>query len=344
MEVAHTGRRGLRHPIRWVHVSELEDPTPFLKGGELLLTVGLGIGATPGKQRAYVRRLIEAGLAGVGVGTGFAFQKVPKALVDEAAKASFAVFEVPYETPFIAITEAVFTRLVAEQYDLLQRSLEAEHTLTRSVLDGKGIAGVIAALARATGGWAVLIDLHGMPLAAAPSSAREHVERVWGEIRSSKPDGARFSLSLSDRGHHIVVQPVAAMGHVEAFLALGKQEALTPFDRIVSSHALSLSVLELSKERAVTDAERRLKGDVLEQLLAGSMAPADARRTRRSPPRISAGPLPRRSPGMCCFPIRRFIRCGAISRTPCARAQTAGARRSTSAETCSSTSSAIPSR
>src|SRR5205823_8372770 len=140
-------------------------------------------------QRAYVRRLIRANLSGLGVGTGFAFQKVPKALVDEATKASFAVFEVPYETPFIAITEAVFTRLVAEQYDLLQRSLESEHTLTRSVLDGKGIAGIVAALAKATGGWAVLVDLHGADLAASPSSAREHVPRVWTEVRSSKPDG-----------------------------------------------------------------------------------------------------------------------------------------------------------
>jgi purine catabolism regulator len=276
---ALTGRRGLTHAIRWVHVSELEDPTPFLKGGELLLTVGLGIGATPAKQRAYVRRLIQANLSGLGVGTGFAFQKVPKALVDEATKGSFAVFEVPYETPFIAITEAVFTRLVAEQYDLLQRSLESEHTLTRSVLDGKGITGIVTSLAKATSGWAVLVDLHGADLAASSSSAREHVARVWSEIRSSKPDGTRFSLSLSDRGDHVVVQPVAAMGRVDAYLALGKKEALTQFDRIVSSHALSLIALELSKERAVTEAERRLKGDVLEQLLAGSMAPADARRT-----------------------------------------------------------------
>ncbi len=29
-------------PIRWVHASELEDPTPWLKGGELLLTTGMG--------------------------------------------------------------------------------------------------------------------------------------------------------------------------------------------------------------------------------------------------------------------------------------------------------------
>jgi PucR family transcriptional regulator, purine catabolism regulatory protein len=276
---AHTGRRGLGHAIRWVHVSELEDPTPFLKGGELLLTVGLGIGSTAARQRTYVRRLIDAGLAGLGVGTGFAFQRVPRALVDEATKRSFTVFEVPYETPFIAITEAVFTRLVAEQYDLLQRSLEAEHTLTRSVLHGEGIAGIVAALARVTGGWSMLLDLHGAPLAATPSSARSNATRLWSEVRSSKPDGARFSLSLSDHGHHVVVQPVAAMGHVDAYLALGKKDPLTQYDRIVSSHALSLLALELSKERAVTEAERRLKGDVLEQLLGGAMSPAEARRT-----------------------------------------------------------------
>src|ERR1044071_1586760 len=28
-------------PIRWVHISELEDPTPWLSGGELLLTTGI---------------------------------------------------------------------------------------------------------------------------------------------------------------------------------------------------------------------------------------------------------------------------------------------------------------
>ena len=28
-------------PVRWVHISELRDPTPWLSGGELLLTTGL---------------------------------------------------------------------------------------------------------------------------------------------------------------------------------------------------------------------------------------------------------------------------------------------------------------
>ena len=34
------GLAGVERPVRWVHISELEDPTPWLRGGELLLTTG----------------------------------------------------------------------------------------------------------------------------------------------------------------------------------------------------------------------------------------------------------------------------------------------------------------
>src|SRR5712691_13140911 len=189
-----TGTRGTSNDIRWVHVSELEDPTPFLKGGELLLTVGIGVGKTPARQRAYIKRLHQAGLAGLGFGLGFGFRRAPKALVEEARKASFPVFEVPYETPFIAITEAVFSRLVAEQYDLLSRSLEAEHTLTRAVLEGQGPEGVVSSLTSVVGGWAILLDLHGAVISATPATAKSYARRIWGELHSSRPEGIHFSL------------------------------------------------------------------------------------------------------------------------------------------------------
>ncbi|HZA27813.1 MAG TPA: PucR family transcriptional regulator ligand-binding domain-containing protein, partial [Actinomycetota bacterium] len=132
------GRGGRDHPVRWVHVSELEDPTPWLKGGELLLTTGMGLEKTPARQRAYVQRLAQAKLAGLGFGTGFSFAKVPKGVIEAAERLRFPVFEVPYPVPFIAITEAVFSRLAADQYDVLRRSLEAQNGLTRAVLEGEG--------------------------------------------------------------------------------------------------------------------------------------------------------------------------------------------------------------
>jgi purine catabolism regulator len=265
-------------PVRWVHLSELEDPTPWLKGGELLLTTGGGIGTSPAKQRAYVRRLADAGLAGLGFGLGFGFEKTPKALVAAAEEAHFPLFEVPYPVPFIAITEAVFTRLLAEQYEMLQRAVDAEHVLTRAVMDGEGVEGIADSLAKVSGGWALLLDLHGIPLAATSPAARQRAQRVWEELRTSRPEGTGFSLTLVDKGHHVWVQPVGAQGRVEAFLAIGKPESITPVDRIVAGHALSLFAIEMAKSRAVAEAERRLQGDFFDSLASGSLPPQEAAR------------------------------------------------------------------
>jgi purine catabolism regulator len=274
--LAGDGRAG--EPVRWVHASELEDPTPWLKGGELILTTGMGIGEGAAKQRAYVRRLVEAHVAGLGFGLGFGHDTTPKALVTEAVKHDFPVFEVPYPVPFIAITEAVFTRLLTEQYDTLQRAVDAEHVLTRAVLEGKGIDGIAGSLGTVIGGWALLLDLHGMPLASTGKAATLRRAPVWNELRASRPDGAMFSITLVDRGHHVWVQPVGAEGRVEAFLAVGKPEQPTQVDRIVAGHALSLFAIELAKERAVAEAERRLQGDFFDELVGGGIGAADAAR------------------------------------------------------------------
>jgi DNA-binding PucR family transcriptional regulator len=265
------GEANVARPVRWVHASELEDPTPWLKGGELLLTTGATVGETPARQRAYVGRLAKAGLAGMGFGLGFSHDRVPRPVVSAAEQLGFPVFEVPYPVPFIAITEAVFTRLVAEQYDVLQRAVDAEQALTRAAMDGEGVDGIASSLARATGGWALVLDLHGMPIAGTSHAARQRLPRIREELRASRPDGTGFSVSLADRGHHISVQPVGAHGRVEAFLAVGKPEAPTQFDRIVTAHALSLFAMELAKARAVAEAERRLQGDFFDALAAGSL-------------------------------------------------------------------------
>jgi len=71
---------------------------------------------------------------------------------------------------------------------------------------------------------------------------------------------------------------VGAEGRVEAFLAVGKLDQPTQVDRIVAGHALSLFAIELAKSRAVADAERRLQGDLLDELAGGALAPAEAAR------------------------------------------------------------------
>ena len=64
------GAEAAAAPVRWVHISELEDPTPWLSGGELMLTTGIPLDSAA-KQRSFVRLLADRNLAGLGFGTGF---------------------------------------------------------------------------------------------------------------------------------------------------------------------------------------------------------------------------------------------------------------------------------
>jgi purine catabolism regulator len=117
-----SGAESAHAHVRWVHSTELPDPTPWLKGGELLLTMGIQLDG-PKSQRELIDRLADHEIAGLGFGTGFTHRKLPTALVTAARKRGFPLFEVPYALPFIAITERAFAQLVNERYEMLQRNM-----------------------------------------------------------------------------------------------------------------------------------------------------------------------------------------------------------------------------
>jgi Purine catabolism regulatory protein-like family/PucR C-terminal helix-turn-helix domain/GGDEF-like domain len=119
------GREAAERHVRWVHITELLDPTPWLKGGELLLTTGIQL-RTPKVQRELIDLLVDHEITGLGFGVGLAHKRTPAGLVNAARAHEFPLFEVPYELPFIAITERVFARLVDERYEMLQRSMAAD--------------------------------------------------------------------------------------------------------------------------------------------------------------------------------------------------------------------------
>ena len=120
-----SGHESANASVRWVHSTELPDPTPWLRGGELLLTTGIQLKG-PKTQRELIDRLADHQIAGLGFGTGFTHKRLPAALVTAARKRSFPLFEVPYELPFIAITERAFAQLVNERYEMLQRNMAGD--------------------------------------------------------------------------------------------------------------------------------------------------------------------------------------------------------------------------
>jgi purine catabolism regulator len=280
------GEANLDAPVRWVHISELADPTPWLSGGELLLTTGLAV-ETPEAQRAYIARLADHGLAGLGFGTGFAHESVPEALLAAAAERDFPIVEIPYDTPFIAVTEKAFGRLVNEQYALLQRSIAVQERLQRIVLSERGLDAIAAALATLIGGTAIVFDGRGEPqalhafrrelpdgaLAAVGAELRERARRT--EARGfvpSHPELAPRALALPVAGAETTGLPQAWL------VAVKDSGGLSEFDRVVLHQAVTVVALELLRRHVAASTERRLAGDVLSELVGGMVAGPDLAR------------------------------------------------------------------
>src|SRR5262245_13723601 len=282
-----TGEDGADAPVRWVHISELPDPTPWLSGGELLLTTGIQLD-TDKRQREFVRLLSGHHLAGLGFGTGFDHETLPAALVEEAKELSFPVFEVPYELPFIALTEKAFTRLVNEQYEVLQRGIAIHKRLERLVLEESGLDEVVRALAAATGGAGCELSGRGETISSKafrrqmPADAMEQVrsevarrsEQLAGGTTRPAESG-EFAPDHPDIAGRSLVLPVSLRGRgaPQAWLVAARDTGgLGDFERLILQQAVTVVALELMRQRAMRDTERRLAGDVLAEALTGRLS------------------------------------------------------------------------
>ena len=269
------GKKAVGNQVRWVHITEMTDPTRWLKGGELLLTTGLPLVDREEEQRAMLQRLIDANLAGLGFGVGFGFKTVPQTMIELADANDFPLFEVPYNVPFIAITEAVGSKIVNEQYSLLQRSLAVHEKLTKIVLEEKGLQFIISTLAALVGCSAVLYDFHGLVLCEAAHRRRipaELIADLWKQISDKRASREAFSVVGSSATGSVQVYPVVASHRIGAFLAVIKDAGqFSDYDRIILHHVVTVTALELVKKKAVAETEKRLAGDFFDELIASDL-------------------------------------------------------------------------
>ncbi|MEY2517254.1 MAG: hypothetical protein QOJ89_4612 [bacterium] len=259
--------------VRWAHPSDLRDPTPWLKGGELVLTTGNQL-LDPRAERDYIVRLVEHGVVAVGLGTGFLHERIPEAMAQAARDLSLPLFEVPYELPFIAICERASMQLVNDAYAALRRGTEIHARLERLVLEERGLDAILAVVAEAIGGSSVVVSRRGATLGCAShvGGLPERELALLRTIAAGAGDPAPQPVeTLDGRG---LALAVAARDGAPAWLAGVRADSpLGDFERLILRQAATVVALELMRLRTARDTERRLAGDVLAEALTGRLDP-----------------------------------------------------------------------
>jgi len=170
----------------------------------------------------------------------------------------------------------------------IRLSHDIHERFTHLSLEGAGIPSILDAIGSLAGGQAALYSRDGYRVQGAGETADAMPSRIHlpATIGQSGPREVRISTGRPARPLDVV--PVRAGADLLGLLAAGLDERGVDGEgrRRALEHGSTVLALELSKERAAAEVERRLRGDLVEEVLSGGLEPEEAERIARQAERL----------------------------------------------------------
>ena len=249
------GQVGLGREVRWVHAGEVPNIAAMLKGGELLLTTGMGIGAGAGDQRRFVAELAEREVAALAVELGASIETAPAALVAAAEEHGLPLIAFHREVRFVEITEAVHREIIDQGGELLRRGEALHRRFTELLLNGAGVPDVLTELAGFLANPVVLERAgQGVAYHARHESEDATVLGAWDSFaRGLETAPATIEATV----------PIGEEGSWGRLVVLAIESPLGAGDKVALERAVGLIALALMRGREEEGLTWRRRGDFL---------------------------------------------------------------------------------
>ena len=257
------GESGTSRRVAWAHVSELEDPTPWLFGSEMIMTTGIGIPGGAERQRAYLKRLDDAGVACLAISEGLFVPPLTKAFLAAADERGFAVVEVPMAVPFMAISQEVAAAVQVDTGQRLNAQLQVFGAVRWLAAGKLSTREIFARLERLSGYRLYACTTQRGPLLdGVPVPPQDQAKLIPSTPASPPTVPGGYVLPVSGR-----------RGPAGYILAMETADA-APAGVSVVQHIATVAALQLSMQAHEREMLRREGAETLAEMLRGVLEEA----------------------------------------------------------------------
>jgi len=278
------GQAGMGRRVKWVSVLNTRPPAfPDLAGGELALISLDAMRLLSDKLTlaSLIHDLSEMEVAAIAVAG-----EIGTPAIDAANEREIPLLHLPDTAQLRAIEKQVGQLLIGNPVAPEERGREVREQLLQLSTENRGLQALTAALADLVGKTVVVQDKRLHTLAAAGpltgSSIWPAIEdalydvnplpalfRDRMEVAQASPDPVAIPLPRMELRR--LVAPIVAGKMGRGFLSLVFEEgaSVDAFDVAFARHGAAVCALEMAKEKAIREAQKRVQGNVLEQFLGG---------------------------------------------------------------------------
>ncbi len=262
------GEIGLTRSVRAVHVLEQPDWSPWVHGGELVLSTGMNFPTRAKEQHEFVATAASLGVAALVLAVG-RFQKAfAKPMLSAANELNFPLLEIAWDVPFVDISQSVSFALLQQKEMLVSKADQMQRQLSQAAVFAKSLQDLTDALSAALRTSVVFSDPQRRILAVSHTDP----ESLWQKLEPDQSIPQHWQATESNLEPLIAIDRMAcavrdAGGFRGALWVL--HHASVELEARVLVHAATVFAVHLAQYQTRGLIEARLNYNVVDALLGG---------------------------------------------------------------------------
>lgn len=270
----------LSNKISGITVIDSPDISAWIKGGEIIVTSFFPIrGFSDKEMEVWMNDLANKEISALIAKPRQAFKDIPEIVLEVCKRRSIPIIKIPENIAFIEITYPVMGQLFNQQVEKLKYFKEIHSRFTELSLQNVGSDVIVKTLEELIGNPVTIYNESFQKIASTNSDVELFYDLDKRQVEETNLD-TKFPFyrrtvvfpKLQERECEQILVPIKTINQTKINLVVSAvNKEVLEYDFIAIENAATALSLELVKQIAISEVEKKFKNDLIDDLISGKI-------------------------------------------------------------------------